>query len=42
MMARVKGEQGRIAASLKGDKQLDVAMDVLKNQKVYAKKISKP
>jgi hypothetical protein len=42
MMARVKGETGRIAASLKGDRQLDVAMDVLKNQKVYAKKISKP
>jgi carboxyl-terminal processing protease len=37
--ARVKGEVGRISASLKGDKQLEVAMDVLKNQKVYSKKI---
>jgi carboxyl-terminal processing protease len=39
MMARVKGETGRIAASLKGDKQLDVAMDVLKSAKIYSRKI---
>jgi carboxyl-terminal processing protease len=39
MAARVKGEAGRIAASLKGDKQLDVAMDVLRSTKVYTKKI---
>ncbi len=39
MAARVKGETGRIAASLKGDKQLDVAMNILKSTKVYAKKI---
>lgn len=39
MMARVRGERGRIAASLKGDKQLEVAMDVVRNSKVYSKKI---
>lgn len=39
MMARVQGERGRIAASLKGDKQLDVALEVVKNSKIYTKKI---
>jgi carboxyl-terminal processing protease len=39
MQARIKGEAGRIAASLKGDTQLDAALDILKNQKLYAKKL---
>ncbi len=39
MMARVQGERGRIAASLKDDKQLNVALDVVRNQKIYSKKI---
>ncbi len=38
MMARVKGETGRIAASLKGDKQLDLAVELLRNPRMYAKK----
>jgi carboxyl-terminal processing protease len=39
MMARVKGEAGRIAASLTDDKQLNVAIDIMKNSKLYAKKL---
>lgn len=39
MMARVKGEAGRIAASLKGDIQLDVALALLKNGKANPHKI---
>lgn len=39
MMARVKGEAGRIASSIKNDKQLDVAVDILRNGKAYSKKI---
>lgn len=39
MMARVKGEVGRIAASLQGDRQLSVAVKVLENPKTYFAKI---
>lgn len=39
MMARVKGETGRIAASLKGDNQLDVAIELVKKGKTSPKKI---
>ena len=39
MMARVKGEAGRIAESLEGDKQLEVAVEILQNPKTYSKKI---
>lgn len=39
LMARAKGETGRIAASLKGDKQLDSAIDIVKNPRIYTKKI---
>jgi hypothetical protein len=35
----VKGEAGRIAASLTDDKQLNVAIDIMKNSKLYAKKL---
>ena len=39
MMARVKGETGRIGASLEGDKQLDVAIGIVKDPKVYSAKL---
>jgi carboxyl-terminal processing protease len=39
MMARVKGETGRIAASLNSDRQLDVALEALKDPKISSKKI---
>ncbi len=39
MMARVKGEAGRIAESLESDKQLEVALEILQNPKTYSKKI---
>lgn len=39
MMARVKGEAGRIAASLKGDTQLETAVGLLKRPNVYSIKI---
>lgn len=39
MMARVKGEAGRIAASLQGDRQLETAVNVLKNPKLYTAKL---
>ncbi len=39
LMARVRGEQGRIAASLKVDPQLAVGLEFLKNPKLYSKKI---
>ncbi|MBI4534973.1 MAG: S41 family peptidase [Ignavibacteriae bacterium] len=39
LMARVKGEQGRIAASLKDDIQLETAIRILLDQNVYAMKI---
>lgn len=39
MMARVKGEQGRIEASLKDDVQLAAGVALLKNPSAYAKKI---
>jgi carboxyl-terminal processing protease len=38
-MARAKGEQGRIAASLKDDAQLDAAVAILTNPVRYASKI---
>jgi carboxyl-terminal processing protease len=39
-MARAKGEQGRIAASLKDDTQFETATALLKNQEVYKRKIN--
>ncbi|MFN0157734.1 MAG: S41 family peptidase [Bacteroidota bacterium] len=39
LMARVRGEQGRIEASLKDDPQLAVGLEFLKNRKMYSKKI---
>ena len=39
LMARVKGEQGRIGASLAKDEQLDVAVAMLRSPVVYAKKL---
>jgi carboxyl-terminal processing protease len=38
-MARAKGDQGRIAASLKDDPQFEVAVGILKEASLYAKKI---
>ena len=37
LMARAKGEQGRIGASLEGDRQLETAISILKDPKVYTK-----
>ena len=37
--ARLKGEQGRIKASLEDDPQLKVALGMLKNNRVYEAKI---
>jgi carboxyl-terminal processing protease len=43
LMARRNGEQGRIAESLKEDPQLKAAIGILKNSKLYARKLgSKP
>jgi carboxyl-terminal processing protease len=39
LMARKKGEQGRIAESLKGDPQLNTAIGILKNSNLYARKL---
>lgn len=39
LMGRMKGEQARIEASLKGDVQLKAAEGLLKDRKAYAKKI---
>ncbi|MBI5471122.1 MAG: S41 family peptidase [Ignavibacteriae bacterium] len=39
MMARVKGEAGRIAESLAGDKQLDVALQIVRSPAMYSKKM---
>ena len=39
LMARAKGEQGRIRASLKNDRQLETAVGILKDTKVYARKL---
>ncbi|MEW6510470.1 MAG: S41 family peptidase [Bacteroidota bacterium] len=39
LMGRVKGEHGRIEASLANDVQLSVAEGMLKNRKVYLKKL---
>jgi carboxyl-terminal processing protease len=39
LMARVKGEHGRIAASLTDDVQLQTALGILKNSKLYGRKI---
>lgn len=39
MQARIKGEAGRIAASLKGDSQLEAALNVVKNPKLYQKRL---
>ena len=36
-MARLKGEQGRIGASLRGDRQVETAVGILKDAKLYAK-----
>jgi carboxyl-terminal processing protease len=38
-MARTKGDQGRIAASLKDDPQFEAAVGILKNVSLYARKI---
>ena len=39
-MARAKGEEGRIAASLKDDAQFQAAVSLLKNRDQYARKIN--
>ena len=39
MMARLKGERGRIEASLKDDTQLSAAVGILKNKVLYDKKL---
>lgn len=39
LMGRMKGEQARIEASLKGDVQLKVAEGLVKDRKAYSKKI---
>lgn len=39
MTARVKGEQGRIKASLSGDQQVDVALGLLKRPEALQKKL---
>jgi carboxyl-terminal processing protease len=39
LMARAKGEQGRIGASLKNDRQLETAIGIVKDAKVYARKL---
>ena len=39
LMARLRGEHGRIEASLKDDAQLNTAVGMLRNQKVYSKMI---
>jgi carboxyl-terminal processing protease len=39
LMARIKGERGRIEASLKGDDQLKVAEGLLRNPKAFTRKI---
>jgi len=39
LMARLKGERGRIEASLKDDPQLSAAEGLLKNRRVYSRKI---
>lgn len=39
LMARFNGERGRIEASLRDDVQLDVALGILKDSRVYARKI---
>jgi hypothetical protein len=38
-MARTKGDQGRIASSLKDDPQFEAAVGILKDASLYAKKI---
>jgi len=39
LMARSHGEHGRIQASLTDDPQLDVAVGMLKNDKIYRRKL---
>ena len=39
-MARAKGEEGRIAASLKDDPQFETAVSILKNSGEYSRKIN--
>ena len=39
LMARVRGEKGRIEASLKDDPQVAVGLEFLKNRGLYSKKI---
>jgi carboxyl-terminal processing protease len=39
MTARLRGETGRIAASLQGDRQLEAAVKVLENPKTYSSKM---
>jgi carboxyl-terminal processing protease len=41
LMGRIRGEQARIEASLKGDVQLKVAEGLLRDRKAYSKKIGK-
>jgi hypothetical protein len=39
LMARLKGEHGRIEASLKEDAPLKTAVGILKDPKLYARKL---
>ncbi len=39
LMARAKGEQGRIGASLKDDRQLEAAVGIVKDAQLYARKL---
>ena len=42
ILARYRGEQGRIAAGLKHDKQLQVAVSLLENENEYQRRLAEP